>query len=234
MMSAIPTTIRPVRAFEPTDVLSWNVIGHSSPSEADRHVGYAFNFAAGDAKNVLVEDCGNTSPGSIYNYFAYPKGSNITFRRCKAYRPLSGFLRTNGCDGLSILDCESFGGGPNAEDKFRVGRVLLQSVSDVTIKNLKIHGSFFGTGPLWNIDGWNQRPSDADFFTRRTTGLSVDGLLIDGGGWVELGWGTENARINTVTPMTPKWPLPKAGLPADVLAKLTPPKDVWWNGVKTK
>lgn len=39
-MSAIPTTIRPAKAFSATDILSWNVIGHSAPSNEDRHVGY--------------------------------------------------------------------------------------------------------------------------------------------------------------------------------------------------
>lgn len=198
------------------------------------HVHYAFDLLDA-AKNVVILDCHNSISGSVWNYFCYAKGRNITLRNCLAGRPLSGFLRTNQCVGLNIFDCESFGGESDGAASFRIGRVLLQSVADVTIYNLKIHRSFLGTGPLFDINGWNQRKSDADFFSRRTAHVKADAVLIDGGGWIEIGYGSEDVRINTVGPTPPiKFPVLKTSLPSNVAAKLPPPKDIWINGKKLR
>lgn len=172
----------------------------------------------------------------IDGYFAYVKGKNQTIRACRSNRALAGFVRTNECDGLTIENCESFGVGGDDDVSFFVGRVQLQFVSNVRIVNLKLHRALLTTGPLWNIDGWNQRKSDAEFFARRTKNVTIDNLMLDGGGWIEVRPGSENVRITTMGGVTPliKWPKPDSKLPASVQKKLAPAREIYLNGKKLK
>lgn len=162
-----------------------------------------FNFTDGSS-GALIDGCENVTPASVHFYWAYVKGKNHRFINCTMRRPVVAALRCNKLDGWIVEGGAIIGGRKDgkssADSASSEGRVTLQDCRNVTFKSVRFERNELGTGPLWNIDGFNQTP-EATWLAMRSANIRMDGCtVIDG--MVKIGKGTDGF-VMADTQMTP-------------------------------